>query len=57
MPVDLALAAILLLTPLVRHFVEERCVDKAVKLVEHTQRECDPEGISTHIVHDGVGAA
>jgi hypothetical protein len=34
MPVDLALAAILLLTPLVRHFVEEHCVDEAVKLVD-----------------------
>jgi hypothetical protein len=30
-PVDLALAAILLLAPLVRHFVEEGGVDEAVK--------------------------
>jgi hypothetical protein len=33
-PIDLALAAILLLAPLVRHFVEEGCVDEAVKLVD-----------------------
>jgi predicted SnoaL-like aldol condensation-catalyzing enzyme len=31
---NLALAAILLLAPLVRHFVEEGCVDEAVKLAD-----------------------